>query len=505
MRGRLSETEFRLDDKAISIVREAMEIAEQADGKNRIYLRAGIGYLLQHFVLPAEFSRYAADAIGASERLSPDRSPPNPEREAQSDRLRELDAEAKHRFLSGDLLGARDIYMSAEDLRDDHMRAGVVGAHVNFLGWKLEAGDLPGAISLFESTDWQSPWTRVQMARRIASAFIAVGQRSKGLQILRELYPSLDAEDSHETLSYMAKALWSVGETAEAKAVLREAAKASLAAVARNVRLPLWGYSSSEPLSIARIQCVIADQDGAAETLHELLKLEPPLEYDPPRPPPPAVPGRRLIYCSGPPTLKPAAKRWVDAQPELVGMLARAGLDADATSLLAAPNAKQLDLLGRILRGDAERGSFAAAFQILKRLQNDALMTQAEPSMVSFKPNGEIVVYTQQSPVRPVEDLERKAAVRDGARQIMLNAARLGDADAFKRAEILWQQDVAADGSAPLRDFLDLRMLARAGCVEAALESARAVPSLDQRVSALLRVVEGIAGVPPSRDNSFYP
>jgi hypothetical protein len=104
-----------------------------------------------------------------------------------------------------------------------------------------------------------------------------------------------------------------------------------------------------------------------------------------------------------------------------------------------------------------------------------------------------------------VEELERKVAVRDGARHIMLNAARLGDADAFKRAEILWQQGVAADGSAPLRDFLDLRMLARAGCVEAALQSARAVPSLDARVSALLRVVEGIAGVPSSGDDSFYP
>jgi hypothetical protein len=185
-------------------------------------------------------------------------------------------------------------------------------------------------------------------------------------------------------------------------------------------------------------------------------------------------------------------------------MLARAGLDADATPFLAAPNAKQLDLLGRILRGDAERGSFAAAFRMLERLQNEPLMTEAEPSMVSFKPNGEIEVYTQQSPVRPVEELERKAAVRSGVWLIMHNAARLGDADAFKRAEILWQQQVAG-GSAPVRDFLDLRMLARAGCVEVALESARAVPSLDQRVSALLRVVEGIAGVPSSGDNSFYP
>jgi hypothetical protein len=202
--------------------------------------------------------------------------------------------------------------------------------------------------------------------------------------------------------------------------------------------------------------------------------------------------------------LKPAAKRWVDAQPELVGMLARAGLDVDATSLLAAPNAKQLDLLDRILRGAAERGSFAAAFQVLERLQNDALTTHAEPSKVSFKPNGEIEVYTQQSPIRPVEELERKAAVRSGVRLILRNSARLGDAGAFKRAEMLWQQEVA-DGSAPIRDFVDLWMLAKTGCVEVVLESARAVPNLDARVSALLRVVEGIAGIASSRDDSFYP
>jgi tetratricopeptide (TPR) repeat protein len=500
----LSKTELRLDDKAISIVREAMEIAERTDPKNRIYVRAGIGHLLQQFVLAAEFGSYAADTIGVQEKLFRDRFPRDPEREAQSNKLQELEAEAKHRFLSGDLLDARDIYLSAEDLRDDHMRNGVLGAHVDFFGWKLEAGDLPGAVSLFESVDWETPWTRVAMARRLASAFIAAGQRSKALLILRKMRPSPDADDSHKTLSYMGQALWSVGETAEAKAVLREAAKASLSAVARNVRLPLWGYSSSEPLSVARIQCAISDRDGAAETLNELLKLEPPLEYEPPRSPPPADSVRRRIYITGPPMLKPAAKRWVEAQPELVRMLARAGLDADATSFLAAPNAKQLDLLGRILRGDAERGSFAAAFQILERLRNDALMTEAEPSKVSFKPNGEIVVYTQQSPVRPVEDLERKAAVKDGVWHIMHNAARLGDVDAFKRAEILRQQEVA-DGSAPVRDFNELRMLARAGCVEVALESARAVPSLDARVSALLRVVEGVARVPSSRDDSFYP
>jgi hypothetical protein len=492
----------QIDSRVISLLREAMEIAERLDDRQRMPVRANIGGWLQRLGLAAEFGSYAADAIGAREKFFHDRIPPDPEGEAQSNKLQELEAEAKRRVVSGDLLGARDVYLSAEDLRDDHNRAGALGADVRFLEWKLEAGDLAGAVDLYRSVDWRSVWTHVEMARRIASAFNAMGQRSKGLRILMELRPSSDVDDAYMILSYLGQALWKVGETEESKAVLRDAAKASLAAVHRDVRLPLSGYTSCEPISIARIQSAISDQEGAQETLHGILKLESPLEYEPPWPRPADL-SPNAIYIAGPPSLVPAAKRWLDARTDLVWRLARAGLDDEAVSFLAAPNAKQLDLLGYVILGQAQRGSFVTAFQTVERLRNDPLTTQAEPSMVILKPTGEISVHTQQSPVRSVEDLERKAALRIGLRHIMRNAARLGDVDVFKRAELLSRQ-IAPESSDPMRVFSDLGMLAKAGQVDTAIEFARAVPNLDGRVSALLSVVLGITGVLSSLDDPFF-
>jgi hypothetical protein len=461
---------------------------------------------LERLGLAAEFGSYAADAIGAREKFYQDRIPTDPkreaEREAQSKKLLELEAEAKHRLASGDLSGARDVYLSAEDLRDDHNRRGVLGADVQFLGWKLEAGDLPGAVDLFRSVDWQNPWTRVEMARRIASAYNAVGQRSEGLLILRELHPSSDVGNAYMTLSYLGQAFWKVGETEEAKAVLREAAKASLAAVVRNVRLPLSGYDSSEPISIARIQSAILDQEGARETLKEILKLEVPLEYEPAWPRPADLPANS-IYVAALPSLVPAAKRWFDARPDLVWRLARAGLDDEAFSFLSAPKAKQLDLLDYIVLGQAQRGSFAAAFQTLERLRSAPLTTEAEPTTIILKPSGEISVHKQQSLLRPVEDPERKAALKKGLQHISRTAARLGDIDTFKRARLQLRQADVEDAIAE-RDFTEIRMLASSGQVDAAIEFARAVPSLDGRVSALLNVVFGITGIPESRDDSFF-
>jgi hypothetical protein len=308
------------------------------------------------------------------------------------------------------------------------------------------------------------------------------------------------------TLSYLGQALWLVGETQEGVEVLREAARASLAAATRDVRLSLWGYSRSEPISIARIQCAISDREGAVATLRGVLNLAAPLEYEPP-PPPPADLRPGMIYIAGPPTLKPAAKRWLDARPELVGVLARAGLDAEAFSFLTVPNAKQLDLLGRILRGQAERGAFAAAFQTLGRLQKEPLTTEAEPSKVILKPTGEISVEIQKSPVRAVEDLERTKAFRTTLWSIIRNTARLGDVDAFKRADLMWRQQITEDPSQfPRRDLgAELKMFAKAGQVRAAMEFAQAAPSFGGRVAGLLKVVEGLAGVPEPLDNPFFP
>jgi hypothetical protein len=501
----LPRAELPRGDRVISILREAIEIAERTDDERRTGARVEIGQLLRRLALEAEFDNYGADEIDAWKRKRDAACPRDPDREAQFNELQKCEADSKRQLLAGDLASAQDTYMSAEELRKSANRWGLVGAYSYFLVWKLEAGDLSGALSLFQTVDWDHPWTRVGHARRIASAFIAAEQRPQGLQILRELRPARDAVDGYKTLSYLGQALWVIGEAQEGKALLREAAAASLRAVAQNAQLPLWGYSSSEPIAIARVQCEILDQEGAVETMHGVLKLTPSIEYDPPPQRPAHLPPD-AIYIAGP-SLKPAAKRWLDARPYLVRMLARVGLDAEAFSLSATPKANQLGLLSDIIHGQAERGAFTAAFRSLERLEKDALTAEAEPTSFIFKPSGEVSIYAPSSPVRPVEELERRAAFKRSLWSILQNAAKFGDIDPFKRADRLWRERITEDYSrSPIRNFADeLRMLAKAGQIDPAMEFARALPDFGERILALLKVVEGVAGLPGPLDGPFLP
>jgi hypothetical protein len=183
----LQTSGFQVDTEARSILREAMEIADREDAEERTSARAVIGRLLRRLGLEAEFGNYGADAISAVEERQRRFVPPtDPKRQAEFDQLEKLEAEAKHRVLSGDLSGAQDIYMSAEGLRPAHEKAGIVGGRLKFLHWKVEAGDLSGALDLFKSLNLSEPWTRVYVAREIASALVAAGQRSKGLLLLRD-------------------------------------------------------------------------------------------------------------------------------------------------------------------------------------------------------------------------------------------------------------------------------------------------------------------------------
>ena len=81
---------------------------------------------------------------------------------------------------------------------------------------------------------------------------------------------------------------------------------------------------------------------------------------------------------------------------------------------------------------------------------------------------------------------------------IVRNAARAGDAGAFKLAVTAYQEFFPRrgwQGSAPLRD------MARVGKGAVALEYALAAENLEEKISALCMIAEGLAGFPdPSYD-----
>ena len=118
-------------------------------------------------------------------------------------------------------------YLSAEDLRDDHERQGLLGAHITFLGWLLEAGDLSRSVRFLQATDWAFPLTQVAMTRQVADALGKAGRRPDGVHLLRSLRPAPDATDAHMTLTYLGKALWAIGDMEEGVTIIRGAARAS--------------------------------------------------------------------------------------------------------------------------------------------------------------------------------------------------------------------------------------------------------------------------------------
>ncbi len=313
--------------------RRAFAILDDAepDGKTEIYIRAHIARLARKVCPANAFGDRLDDAVAAETQLI--RDIVRPERRLEMERLVELNQTTKRRFLDGDMHGAEETYLSAEDLRDDHERRGLLGAHSIFLGWLLEAGDLPRSLTFFQTTNWGSSFTQIAIARRVADALSKAGRRPEGLNLLRNLRPAPDAADAYKTLTYLGKALWAFGETNEGVVLIREAARTSLLRAAQDVRVPLWGYSSTEPIALAQLQCVIADDEGAADTLNGVMQLAVPIEYDPPSPRPTDLPAT-AIYFSGGPQLKAASNRWLSSLPDLIRVVARVGLDAKAFSFV---------------------------------------------------------------------------------------------------------------------------------------------------------------------------
>jgi hypothetical protein len=152
--------------------------------------------------------------------------------------------------------------------------------------------------------------------------------------------------------------------------------------------------------------------------------------------------------------------------PQVAGRLAFAGQDHEAFSLLAGGSEESM-LLANIVVGQARRGDFEAAFQTLERLRNAPQPKSREINPGLATPSGAVI-------------------------SIVRNAARAGDTDAFRRAVFMYQEMFRQRGwrgSAPLRD------LARVGKGTVALEYALATQSLEEKVSSLCMVAEGLAGL----------
>jgi hypothetical protein len=117
------ETNPVLRGAVISILGEAIAIAEHSGEDKALFIpRLQIGLLLQQLGLEKEFGNDAIETIRSAEALRDRLNAPSAEWQTRSKRIRELDDAAKLCLLSGNLEGAEEIYLSAEELRPDHDR-----------------------------------------------------------------------------------------------------------------------------------------------------------------------------------------------------------------------------------------------------------------------------------------------------------------------------------------------------------------------------------------------
>ena len=192
--------------------------------------------------------------------------------------------------------------------------------------------------------------------------------------------------------------------------------------------------------------------------------------------------------------IKPASKRWVSSLPDLIRVLARAGLDAEALSLAASARTGQLRLLAEVARGQARRGAYSEAFRTVNSMKSADLSETNEPSRVTIKPDGTVVTFTQTAPIRPVESMERNAVVRGSLDTIRHYAADTGDADTFHLADKLFHQypDQHAVHGILQSDFLRLDLLVRRGEFDHALASVEVTSPPQTRLFALRHVMDSV-------------
>ena len=158
----------------------------------------------------------------------------------------------------------------------------------------------------------------------------------------------------------------------------------------------------------------------------------------------------------------------------LAGYFALAGLDDEAFSLLDGTSADR-EILATIIIGKARRGDFETALQTL-----DKLRELAPPPPAGLL---QIPVFTDSEAVI----------------SIVRNAARAGDTNVLRRALVAYRE-MQPPGTG--REAAFLRDLARVGKAEDALEFALGADGVEEKISNLCMVAEGLAGLP---DPAYRP
>jgi tetratricopeptide (TPR) repeat protein len=339
-----------------------------------------------------------------------------------------------------------------------------------FLLWEIEAGNLSAAVHRLNTSVWNSADVHVGMAEQVANAYLASGRSQEAIDLLLQLatLPS-NARQS------LGKALWRVGAPEQGRAAFREAVASELAAAEADDKKSL-------PVDLARIQLVMGDRAGALETLARIQALAAPLEYDPQALMPP-----NPRYT----TLTIRAERWRQARDRTAGVLAQAGLDDQAFALLHEAAANQPDILKRIMRGQAARGDFDAAFRTFDRLRQGPLTGPETPLtiMPDVDRPGSYEIRT-----RTLDTDSTRWLLQQATLELAKLAAHQGRTDPMEKAFSLFREinhRINRDS-----EWIEvLKEHARAGQPASALRLARYLDRPSTRVAAFAAIAEGVAGL----------
>jgi hypothetical protein len=177
------------DITVTSALTMAKDTAESAPQKGiRLLLRDRVAQAIMNTGQQAAFDNYVAGVFAAWERLRGLEAAP-PERHAKreaEDRNHWRVAEAERAFLAGDASRARDILRECEFIPHGYYCMGHDHfINLQFLTWEAKAGNFPAVLHRLRTTEWKSDYLRVSVIMQVARAFIGMGRRWDGLDILR--------------------------------------------------------------------------------------------------------------------------------------------------------------------------------------------------------------------------------------------------------------------------------------------------------------------------------